>query len=107
MERRVTFQEVPAHWTGWENPFQPGSDLRVEAEQILSLWREGTLYQCDGRQSRQGDHRDQDLPEDSLVTADADIKLKQKENKKENSSKLYKRFLKWKVKLIQNFIKVR
>ena len=106
MERRVTFQEVRSHWTGWENPFQAGSDLREEAEEILSLWRQGTLYQYDGRQSRQGDHRDQDQPEDPPVTIAADVNIRQKEKKKEKSSKLYQKFLKWKVKLKQNFIKV-
>ena len=98
--RRVTFKEVPSHWAGFENPFQDGSELRAEAEEILSLWRQGTLYQYDGSR---GHHRDQDHPQDPPVTVE-DSKPR---GKGEKSSKLYQKFLKWKVKLTQNFIKVR
>ena len=55
--RKVTFEEAPEvwngdidsdegneAWTGWENPFQE-SDLNVDADMILSLWRQGSLSQ--------------------------------------------------------------
>ena len=101
--RRVTFKEVPAAWAGWENPFQEGSDLRADAEEILSCWRQGTSYQWQ--------LRDQDRPQDDPVTVAVvdNIKPRQNEKKEEKSSKLYQRFLKWKDKviLVQNFFKVR
>ena len=101
--RRVTFREVPSPaWTGWENPFQDGSDVKTDAEEILSLWRRGALYQWD--------QRDLDSPQDDPVTVVvADIKPTQNDDKDEKSSKLYRKFLKWKekVKLVQNFFKVR
>ena len=102
--RRVTFKEAPSpsptSWVGWENPFQDGSDLRLEAEEMLSVWRQGgTFYQLD--------HTDLDEPQDEPVT-EADIKPRQNKKKEEKSSKLYKKFLKWKekVRLVQNFFKV-
>jgi len=102
--RRVTFKEVPSQWTGWENPFQEGSELRAEAEEILSLWRQGSAPHHQ-YQASLGDHREQEQPQEPPVVTVADIK--QRENKEEKSSKLYRKFIKWKVKLTQNFIKVR
>ena len=104
--RRVTFNEVPSQWTGWENPFLDGSELRAEAEEILSLWRQerqgGTPHHQ--YQASPGETRDQDQPQEPPVTV---AHIKQRENKQEKSSKLYRKFIKWKVKLTQNFIKVR
>ena len=97
--RRVTFQEAQeAPWTGWENPFQDGSDLVSEADEILSLWRQGALDQYKGGLS------DHEQPQD-LPVMEADIK--QRGNKEEKSNRLFQKILKWKVKLTQNFLKVR
>ena len=100
--RRVTFQEAQegqeAPWTGWENPFQDGSDLVSEADEILSLWRLGALHQY------KGGHSDHEQPQD-LPVMEADIK--QRGNKEEKSNRLFQKILKWKVKLTQNFLKVR
>ena len=98
--RRVTFKEAtsptPSPWVGWENPFQDGSELRAEAEELLSVWRQG------GTSYHQRDHTDLAEP-----VTEADTKPGQNK-KEEKSSKLYKKFLKWKdkVRLVQNFFKV-
>ena len=108
--RRVTFKEMPSQWAGWENPFQEGSVLRAEAEEVLSLWRHGRQGGAPHHQyqASPGDHREREQSQEPPVVTLADIaNIKQRENKEEKSSKLYRKFVKWKVKLTQNFIKVR
>ena len=38
----ISDDDNEAGWTGWDNPFQE-SDLNVDADMILSLWRQGSL----------------------------------------------------------------
>ena len=96
--RRVTFKQSRSCWTGWDNPFQEGSEICGDAELILSRWREGTSY-------RDGPEENTEQLELAGVEPTTTTTIAAKE---QTSNKLYNKFLKWKEKkiLLQNLFKM-
>ena len=94
--RRVTFQQSlpPPAWTGWDNPFLDGSEVRAEAEQLLQCWREGSSDLYDPRHPRDGN--DEVVTQSVLPSREQPLHLSTRE---QTTKKLFEKFLKWKGKM--------